>query len=209
MTPEQPFEKFKQLTHFIEQMASSGMVPHGSGWTSFLYELNEVCKLASTPPASQTYPKWVRGDERQPPISDDVPLLINMGDVDSYGVGHFTGENFKDECFGFLHPLDKVLWLDDSEDPAPQVVEEKGIREWTPIAEGLPEANAECWVVIDGPKGSYVTEAHLIKEDHNNTLFTEWRDAEGWNFIFDITHWMLKIRPALPPSSLPLPTDKK
>ena len=39
----QAFEEFADLTTFIEQMASSGMIPHGSGWTSFLYELNKIC----------------------------------------------------------------------------------------------------------------------------------------------------------------------
>jgi hypothetical protein len=44
----QPFEEFADLTTFIEQMASSGMIPHGSGWTSFLYELNKICADLST-----------------------------------------------------------------------------------------------------------------------------------------------------------------
>lgn len=43
MQQPQPFEKFKELTHYIQHMASTGMVPNGSGWTSFLYELNKVC----------------------------------------------------------------------------------------------------------------------------------------------------------------------
>jgi hypothetical protein len=63
----QPFEKFKELTVFIQQMASSGMVPHGSGWTSFLYELNEVCKLASShPPVVEGGLRWVKASERLP-----------------------------------------------------------------------------------------------------------------------------------------------
>jgi transcriptional regulator with XRE-family HTH domain len=90
---EQPFEKFKELKFFIQQMASSGMVAHGSGWTSFLYELNEVCKLASTPVLGADIKR----------CSDCIHLQVdNSLDQTGPGIwcgkGHFDGIGSKEEC---------------------------------------------------------------------------------------------------------------
>lgn len=45
---QQPFEQFPELVTFIQNMASTGVVPSGSNWTAFLYHLNKVCASRST-----------------------------------------------------------------------------------------------------------------------------------------------------------------
>lgn len=39
----QPFEAHEKLAPFISDMAHTGSIPSGSAWTSFLWELNQVC----------------------------------------------------------------------------------------------------------------------------------------------------------------------
>lgn len=62
-------------------------------------------------------PVWVKASLRLPPDSGDYCLLIDLGDVDIYGVGPYDPEieGFRNEAMGRLgHPVDKVQWLDES-----------------------------------------------------------------------------------------------
>lgn len=136
-TATEPSTGMKELMiQFTEEVAYFYEIVGGGKGKDLIFEHVEFGNRSTTaelltcffegigmrPPSPQppTGMGWEDGDKSQPPKDEDVPLLINLGDVDSYGVGHWDGEMFKDECTGFRHWPAKIKWLyDPVESPKP------------------------------------------------------------------------------------------
>lgn len=76
---QQPFEAYPEMKRFIQQMAFSGVVPSGSNWTAFLYELNRICGRQS-----QVGPVWRKEYEKQPPADGSYHCRVRIPNEPPY-----------------------------------------------------------------------------------------------------------------------------
>jgi hypothetical protein len=160
----QPFEKFPELTHFVLQMASSGMVPHGSGWTSFLYELNEVCKLASPTKEMEAAPtKEPAGEPLYPDLDWEAKEIRRR--IEQQGTANA-------EAVSFLVERAFVIGYFNRPDPPASFVDD--------IADGnLKEAWERCKSFLLPPLPSEREQGEDIPEEIKEWIERQDRDYPG------------------------------